>query len=304
MHETYPDNLVIVTYHYGSSDPFYNYNQTENRDRFFFYPPHPDGNYYTPYAWIDGIIRGAYNYNSWSNMFYSRASDESPIEITFSGRYNEDNRTGTVDIKLIAHDEITQEGLHLRVALIEDSLYYVAPNGTIWHNYTMRDMIPRSVGTPISLQQGDTLVSSQGFTCLNPLVAEKCSIVAWVQADNSGKEVLQTGIVKVTDLNAVSVDEPENLPLDFQLAQNYPNPFNATTSINYSLKRDSMVKLEVYNISGAKVVTLVNNNQPAGNYQVIWDGRDSQGKVVATGVYFYRLSADGQSLTRRMTLLK
>lgn len=102
------------------------------------------------------------------------------------------------------------------------------------------------------------------------------------------------------------------IPKAYSLSQNYPNPFNPTTVIRYQLAADcgrpSAVTLQVYNILGQEVRTLVDGKQPAGNYQVLWDGRDGLGKDVSSGVYFYRLKVDGQRLkverTRKMILLR
>jgi len=85
--------------------------------------------------------------------------------------------------------------------------------------------------------------------------------------------------------------------------QNYPNPFNPKTIINYELPITSEIELSIYNILGQKVATLVSKKQPAGRYQVEWDA-----SRFASGVYFYRLSAEGRAQsvvqTRKLVLLK
>ncbi len=98
---------------------------------------------------------------------------------------------------------------------------------------------------------------------------------------------------------------------DFELGQNWPNPFNPTTIINYELRiKNSPVRttLKVYNILGQEVKTLVSEEQRAGSYEVIWDGRDNRGKPVASGVYFYRLEVKGDGLkatrTKKLVLLR
>lgn len=101
-----------------------------------------------------------------------------------------------------------------------------------------------------------------------------------------------------------SIAEEAALPKTGSLASNYPNPFNASTAISYYVPKDAQVTLEVYNIRGQKVKTLVDEQKTAGTYSVIWDGTNSKGEVVATGVYFYRLSIDKETLTKKMTLLK
>ncbi|MFQ5708483.1 MAG: FlgD immunoglobulin-like domain containing protein, partial [bacterium] len=91
----------------------------------------------------------------------------------------------------------------------------------------------------------------------------------------------------------VSVDEtPQiDIPSQFVLLRNYPNPFNPETTIRYQLPKSGHVKLEIYNTLGQKILTLVNQQQPAGNYQVTWDGRDNSGKQVASGIYLYQLKS-------------
>ena len=306
MVANHPDDFAPIVYHLGDTDPFYNYNPTENENRVFWYPPHPDGYYYTPYAWIDGIIRGGYYYNSWWSMVASRHSDSSPLEITLYGNFDEPTLTGNLEITITAVEPIYWDGLKLRIALTEDSVYYRAPNGTNWHNYTMRDMISTpdtANGTPISITQGETVVLNQEFSCPLPLRLDYCKLVVWVQADNSGKEILQTARIRVNDLYT-SIDDIAELPLEFNLDQNYPNPFNARTTIDYNLKSETQVKLDIFDLSGRQVAALENGIQSAGNHQIVWDGTDSNGNSVSSGVYFYRLSTGDRSLTKRMTLLK
>ncbi len=95
------------------------------------------------------------------------------------------------------------------------------------------------------------------------------------------------------------LENGQTLPREFSLEQNYPNPFNSSTIINFSLPRESAVRLEVFNILGQKVVTLIDKRLQSGYYSVNWDAND-----VASGVYYYHLSADNASQIGKMTLLK
>jgi hypothetical protein len=88
------------------------------------------------------------------------------------------------------------------------------------------------------------------------------------------------------------------------LSQNYPNPFNPQTTISFTLAGRSHVDLRIYDVNGALVRALVNETQAPGAYHVKWDGRDDNGRVVASGVYFYKLTAGSFSQTRKMVLLK
>lgn len=96
------------------------------------------------------------------------------------------------------------------------------------------------------------------------------------------------------------------LPKVFDLKQNYPNPFNPSTKIQYDVPTASRVKLEVYNVLGQRVTTLVDDRRDAGAYEVEWDSRDAGGSTVSSGVYFYKFSADDGRFvqTRKMMLLK
>jgi hypothetical protein len=96
----------------------------------------------------------------------------------------------------------------------------------------------------------------------------------------------------------------EILPAKFALRQNYPNPFNPTTTIAYDLPIASDVKMSIYNVKGQKVAELINGSVDAGYQTVEWDGRNSFGAQVATGVYFYRIEAGNFVQTRKMILIK
>jgi hypothetical protein len=87
-------------------------------------------------------------------------------------------------------------------------------------------------------------------------------------------------------------------------AGNYPNPFNPHTRISFALSQESRVKLELYNIKGQKVKTLVDDNRTKGSHSVLWDGTDSSGKSVASGVYLYRLAVEEEVLIRKIIMTK
>lgn len=100
------------------------------------------------------------------------------------------------------------------------------------------------------------------------------------------------------------LDETVNRPESFALAQNYPNPFNAATTIRYALSERSRVRIDIFNILGQRVTTLVDDIRPAGNYSLRWSGVNQSGGQVASGVYLYRLRANGYAESRKMILLK
>jgi hypothetical protein len=92
--------------------------------------------------------------------------------------------------------------------------------------------------------------------------------------------------------------------ISFKLNQNYPNPFNPKTNIEYSISKTTDVEIVVYDINGRAIITLVNQKQNSGFYNVTWDGRDEAGKTVSTGIYIYKMKANEQILSKKMALIK
>ena len=97
----------------------------------------------------------------------------------------------------------------------------------------------------------------------------------------------------------IETTDDRNIPIDYDLGNNYPNPFNPVTTISFSLPVASQVSLDVFNIAGQKVATLLDGYKEAGSHTVTWDG----GKQ-ASGIYFYHIKAGEFTATRKMTLLK
>jgi hypothetical protein len=94
------------------------------------------------------------------------------------------------------------------------------------------------------------------------------------------------------------------IPRDYSLNQNYPNPFNPLTVIHYDLPVDCNVRLEIFNVLGQKVATVVDGFQTAGFKSCAWDGIGTRGTRVSSGVYFYRLTAGDFVQTKKMVLLR
>lgn len=99
-----------------------------------------------------------------------------------------------------------------------------------------------------------------------------------------------------------SVPEDEEVPRTFALRQNVPNPFNPVTVIQYQLPSEARVKIDVFNIAGRLVTTLVDEEQDAGVKAVTWDGTNAEGEKVASGIYMYRMQA-GEHMSRKMMVL-
>ena len=104
-------------------------------------------------------------------------------------------------------------------------------------------------------------------------------------------------------LQAFSTARRTALPQGFALGQNYPNPFNPSTIIPYQIPTTTHVRLEVLNLLGQRLATLVDGERPAGAHTAHWDATDAAGRPVGAGVYIYRLTGDGHTVSRRMVLV-
>ena len=107
---------------------------------------------------------------------------------------------------------------------------------------------------------------------------------AWINAENNVSDVAKNN---------------NSIPLDFNLSQNYPNPFNPVTRIQYSVNSMELVSLKIYDILGNEVATLVNKEQPAGRYELMFNAEE-----LSSGIYFYKLQSGSLIQTKKMILLK
>ena len=134
----------------------------------------------------------------------------------------------------------------------------------------------------------------------NPDLARIEFVRIWVEGLDIGNEIDIASIV----LAEFKRDIDEYFIVDYKLFQCYPNPFNSTVMIDYFLPVTSDVKLEIYNLLGQKVRTLVNENQLSGTYRSAWDGRNNFGNNVASGIYFYKLQTGNFVDIKKMVLLR
>jgi len=110
-----------------------------------------------------------------------------------------------------------------------------------------------------------------------------------------------------SDFYAIKFGKSENnntIPGTLKLHGNYPNPFNPITSISFSLPVNSAVTVDIYNVKGQQVTTLTASDLSAGVHSITWNGTDETGKTVGSGVYMYRLTANKQTLTGKMLMMK
>jgi len=142
--------------------------------------------------------------------------------------------------------------------------------------------------------------SNDWKTAEDAIVDSEAKIIYLANQDvNSYYAIFRSsGTTDISTINAV-------LPIAFKLEQNYPNPFNPATEIKYRIAlAGADVSLKIFNLQGQLIKTLVQQVHDAGEYRAYWDGRDRNGKDLASGVYLYRLTVNDQHQVRRLVLLK
>ncbi len=217
----------------------------------------------------------------------------------------------------------TNQALGRRVVCDPSNNIWVAfnPGGTV--NFAGQDHIPSTfsgtmlvsidtAGTFRSRLKTDGLGLSDPKSLVFNTAGTALYVGGWHIASNPavvtfGSTTLNTSgnyIAKASPGVPTGVDDDLQVPSQFVLEQNYPNPFNPTTTIAFSLNRRENVKIELFNIAGQKVRTLLDETRSAGEHVVLWNGRDDAGRPVATGTYLYRLTTDDQVQTKKMLLIK
>jgi hypothetical protein len=167
-------------------------------------------------------------------------------------------------------------------------------------------------GNRILLVTMDFLLEDTMTVCIDTCFWPPQSRLAFITSDATTK-IPRPGEYETTfktcfSANPNDVKEIEetgdNKPTEFSLSQNYPNPFNPATNFRFTLAKTSQVKIEIYNIVGQRVRTLVDEEMRPGVYVADWDSKDDKGNSVSSGIYFYRMTAGDFSDMKKMLLVK
>jgi len=152
---------------------------------------------------------------------------------------------------------------------------------------------------------GATLKSAtDNHITLQPGQQLKLTFQTTPQADTIQRVLLFKAVGKYKSLNDQNADANEILPDKFTFSQNYPNPFNPSTTFKFELPQTVKVKLEIYNILGERVITLVDGTYEAGAHRAYWDGKDGTGEKVSSGIYFAKFQAGDYQANKKMVVLK
>jgi len=167
---------------------------------------------------------------------------------------------------------------------------------------TTNDLSTAIVVSPLI---GATNTSSETeYSYTDMEVAPNTTYYYWLQnVDLNGNYVFH-GPVNVTVVHSGQIIEPPVIPVETMLKSIYPNPFNSMTSISYELTKGGNVSLEVYNIKGAKVRSLLSETKGIGSWRKTWDGNDENGKACSSGIYYVKMTTGKIVDTRKVVLVK
>jgi flagellar hook assembly protein FlgD len=124
---------------------------------------------------------------------------------------------------------------------------------------------------------------------------------------SNGKYIFSGGLdgkILTNKSTTVGIQNETDFDLSFELYENYPNPFNLSTTITFQLKQPSFINLEIYNVLGKKIKTLLNEYIYRGFHKIIWDGRDGHNNTVSSGIYIIKISNNINSKINKSVLIK
>lgn len=167
----------------------------------------------------------------------------------------------------------------------------------------------RDNGDMVSVDAGGNILCDAAKQQYDPLstTLDAHAYVVWADGRSGGKtEILGLYAQKLNNEVGSAVNDPNTPQIgNFQLKQNHPNPFNPSTTISFSLAKNTpALELKIYNLKGQLVKTLFSGNLDKGNHSLVWNGLDNNGASVGSGVYFYSLSDGNSSQQRKMLMMK
>lgn len=304
--------IVPIAFHGwwpSGNDPFYLFNPDEIRPRFYYYagiPPWVDYLYVPSFRFDGKYLKDPSDFNTYDQWYaYFRATVDSlvnvpsPIRIRITrNTFSADSDSVYVGFDVVA-DEDAQYAMSLYLAVTEWRHRYPPPVGA--HDHAFRDFIPDANGYQISgMSAGDSLHLEWAYAVSSEYRIDRLITNIFIQR-NSTKKVQQAIREAPSSYAGVEIVE---IPTVIKSVHSFPNPFTTSTEISFSLREASHVTLGIYTVDGRLVRTLINQRPDRDENTAIWDGCDSSGRRLASGVYYYKLSVSGESRSGKLVLLK
>jgi parallel beta-helix repeat protein len=240
---------------------------------------------------------------SWPNLdLFSMLADTVNLE-----QNNVSGMPGdTISISVSGRGIANIAGIEMHLNYPAEALTFIDINSTALEGTTFNGgngsihFIWEDIFNPVTIDNGDEILSIRFRILENAPELMTISFTGVHVADEVGDELhIITGDGHVRRGPTGTGENDGSLPYNFILSQNHPNPFNPTTTIEYGLPNASQVNLDIYDLLGRKITTLIDKYQAAGFYQVVWNAAD-----VSSGIYLYKINAGSLTINRKMLLLK
>ncbi|UCE07077.1 MAG: T9SS type A sorting domain-containing protein, partial [bacterium] len=296
-------------------------NSTEWQD-YDFYAPIPKGFHCISLTFLnDSWIENLDDRNLLLDKItidYSELSDQPPISYTFEAenmcsQHDDNYKVGNYMVLCKPHAFVAQDMFFEKQEL---KFVIFAKGDSSEGAYPMMDLWMGPKGQEVQVNVNPIIVDAEkGYELplLTDIESGKCCIkITYSGPCVDGRNLYIDKLVIYTTGGLLKpINEPLNdeeitvaIPEKYALDQNYPNPFNPDTHINYQLPEESHVVIKIYNTLGQEIRTLLNENKPAGYYRTIWNGLDSNGNQVVSGIYLYQIKAGSFVCTKKMAFLK
>ena len=311
--EEYEGLIVPILYHAwwpSDTDPFYLYNTAGNEARFSYYGGIAPwiSYYYVPSFRFEGKYildpSDVPDTTAW-NTFIRGTLDSllaipSPLRIDVTrNEFTPDSDSVYVDFDVVAEQDLN---FNMTLYLVVNEWRHRYPYPVGAHDHAFREFVPGNSGYALSPMVADESLHFEWSYAVDPEYRAD-RVVTNIFVQRNGTKKIQQGWRAQPDAYSgagVAVGDPAGL----RVGRNAPNPFSTATDISYSVRSDGRVRVEVYTLTGRLVRTLVDGGVEAGNHNVRWDGMDSAGHDVASGIYYYVVKTDKDAEAGTMILLR
>ncbi|MDD4232084.1 MAG: C25 family cysteine peptidase [Candidatus Cloacimonetes bacterium] len=270
--------------------------------------------------YIDNVEMGSWSGNvSWSQVTYPVALGSRTFTWTYEKDISMSGGSDTAWIDDIRFPMTGASDLPMAYTTTESIVFNeVVPNSITTQNLILRNLGTSDLSGIITIpnqfnlsNMGQDLPNSYYYV-ISPGVTRTFKIT--YEAPSSVPQISDIVLITTNDPDLTEIEIPitvqsssnENLvnPVITELSGNFPNPFNPETNIKFSLKEAANVKLNIFNLKGQLVKSLLNTPMDAGKHQLVWDGKDNNGSNVSSGIYLYRMEAGNYASTQKMMLMK